>query len=72
MGGVGNSDIRANSVQLILQLPTGTELGKIVCLPYALGKALPRDVPRALLSGHPSEKPGLPGLQDVPRAKPDL
>ena len=26
--GVGNSDIKANSVQLLLQLPTGTELGK--------------------------------------------
>ena len=25
---VGNSDIKANSVQLLLQLPTGTELGK--------------------------------------------
>ena len=24
----GNSDIKANSVQLLLQLPTGTELGK--------------------------------------------
>ena len=27
-GGVGKSDNIANSVQLLLQLPTGTELGK--------------------------------------------